>query len=83
MKFRCERCRATFGKNSAFAVLITVTEDGVDGDIVRANSLQDGDIAVHVNGDLQCLRKVSGYRGTIIEKLRCSEDLDVDFLDTL
>ena len=81
--FRCERCRATIGKGSAFAVLITVGEDGIEGDISRVASLQEGDVVMHVNGDHQCLRKVSGYRGSILEKLHVSDDLDIDFLDTL
>lgn len=83
MRFRCERCRATIGKDSAFAVLVTVGEYGIEGDVTRAASLQEGDVVMHVNGDIQCLRKVSGYRGSILEKLHVSEDLDVSFLDEL
>ena len=83
MKIRCERCRATIGKNSAFAVLVTRTDDGVEGDVVRATTLKEGDVVVHVNGDSQCLRKVSGYRGALLEKLHISEELDLLFLDTL
>ena len=83
MKIRCERCRATIGKNSAFAVLVTRTDDGVEGDDVRATTLKEGDVVVHVNGDSQCLRTVSGYRGALLEKLHISEELDLRCLDTL
>ena len=84
MKIRCERCRATFGKESAFAVIVERTSDGdVEGDIVRVVSLREGDVALHVNGDQQCLRKVSGYQRTMSEKLRISEELNLDFLDTM
>ncbi len=83
MKIRCERCRATIGKGSAFAVLVTRTEDGIEGDVVRVTSLADDDVVVHVNGDQQCLRKVSGYNGALLGKLNVSEDLDLQFLDAL
>ncbi len=83
MRIRCEKCRATFGKNSAFAVLVTRTDEGVEGDVVRAATLREGDVVVHVNGDSQCLRKVSGYRGALLEKLNISGELDLQFLDSL
>ena len=83
MRTRCERCRATLGKNSAFAVLIYRTDSGVEGDVVRAATLKEGDVVVHVNGDPQCLRKVSGFKGALVEKLCVSEDLDLGFLDIL
>jgi len=83
MTIRCGKCRATIGKNSAFSVLLTRVDDGIEGDVVLTASLREGDVAVHVNGDPLCERKASGYRGSILEKLHVSEDLDLSFLDTL
>ena len=83
MKIRCEKCRATLGRESAFAILVTMVDGSAEGGIVRVASLREGDIALHVNGDQQCLRKTAGYRILICEKLHSSDELDLNFLDTM
>lgn len=83
MSARCMKCRGSINSNSAFAILIAKKGGHVLYDIVRANTLKEDSVAMHMNGDPDCARPVSGFKKSILERLGFSSPYDLSFLDYL
>ena len=80
---RCSRCRQKIDKDSAFAVLLEASSEGVSYEIVRSRNLGPTDLAVHVNGDPRCGKTVSSFCSELIQKLNLPRDFDLSFLESL
>lgn len=52
-------------------------------DIVMANSLGRDDIAVHMTGDRECAKEVSGFHGKILKKCDLTMSCETSFLDSI
>lgn len=83
MAIRCERCRGLIDDRSAFAVKLHKHGKHLLHDIVRATSLRDGEMGMHMNGDRNCGKPISGYKKHIVETLGFIVEVDTSFLDYL
>lgn len=83
MTVRCEKCRGTIGEGSAFAVKMGKHGKHLLTDIVKAKSLKEGDLAMHMNGDRQCAKPISGWKQKLVDTLGFQMKIDTDFLDYL
>ena len=78
---KCMKCGSSIAPHSAFAlVLRTDDSEVVSKDVLRADGLSKWDCALHLNGDPECKKPLSGYLAGIIEHLDLSEDFDMSFL---
>jgi hypothetical protein len=80
---RCWRCNQGISSDSFFAVQLWPEYERLNYDIVMANKLHRDDLAVHMNGDRECTKEVSGYHGKILKRLDLSMSCDTAFLDTV
>jgi len=83
MAVRCLRCRQSIDSGSAFAILLEKKGGHALHDIVRVSSLGKDSVALHMNGDPQCGRPMSGYKKAILETLGFTVAYDLSFLDYL
>jgi hypothetical protein len=75
------RCRQRVSDNSAFVVKLAKRGGHLIHDIAFTKTLQEGDIVLHVNGDPECGRQVSGFKKNLLESLGFVADYDIAFLD--
>lgn len=83
---RCWRCNQGISERSAMAVhLWAMTDDDsrLYYDIVMANSLGRDDIALHMTGDRECTKEVSGFHGKILKRCDLPMSCDTSFLDSI
>lgn len=80
---KCWRCNYAINGNSFFAAKLWALDEHLTYDIVRASELSRDDIAVHMSGDRECAKEVSGYHGKILKRLDLSMSCDTSFLDKL
>jgi len=65
------------GGKSRFVLVVKEFEWGFGLEATRSIGLDEGSCAVHINGDRECVRHISGYRGSIEEKLKIPSILDI------
>ena len=83
---RCWRCNQGISERSALAARVWAEKGDNQHlyyDIVMANSLGGDDIAVHMTGDRECVKEVSGFHGKILERLDLPVSCDTSFLDII
>lgn len=78
---RCWRCGGGITENSVFAVEIWRQDERIRHDVVFANKLHGDSVAVHMGGDRECRREVSGYHGKILKWLDLPMSCDTSFLE--
>lgn len=79
---RCERCRQSIRPGKSFFVVKLFNDQGKPGcDVVKTATLGTGDTVVHVNGDLDCGREVSGFRKNLARAIGVDGSNDFKFLD--
>lgn len=77
----CIRCGRFITASSAFAVVLRADSHmSVSKDVVRSNELSRLDCVLHLNGDRECAKPLSGYLLSIVEVLDLSEDFDLQLL---
>jgi hypothetical protein len=70
-------------KSSAF-VLALWNEDGeILYDVVFRKNIGKGFVVLHMNGDRNCGRSLSGYHSVISKNLGVPDTYDMSFLDAL
>lgn len=80
---KCWRCDQGISSNSFFAVDLRLNIERLGYDIVKASALHRDSIALHMLGDRECTREVSGFHGKILKKLDLPMSCDTSFLDDL
>lgn len=83
MKIRCLRCRQMLDTKSAFAIRLVKRGGHVLYDVIRTRELPEDATALHMNGDPQCGRPVSGWKQHALESLGFTSSYDLSFLDNL
>jgi hypothetical protein len=80
---KCWRCGSYISDRSAYAVLIRRRDDGLFTDIVMSKNLTKGDVAIHMGGDRECRKELSGFHGKILKKLELPTGCDTSKLERL
>jgi hypothetical protein len=78
---KCMKCGRLVTTSSAFAVVLRAdSPTSVTMDVVRSSELSRLDCVLHLNGDRECAKPLSGYLLSITEVLDLSGDLDLQLL---
>lgn len=84
MAVRCARCRRKIRpEESAFAVALFKEGRKISHDVIRTMFLREGVVALHVNGDPDCGRQVSGYLAHLRDELGVVDEIALSFLNEL
>jgi len=79
---RCVRCRQKINPNeSAYIALLDKRAGKLEYRIERAAKAQADIYVIHLNGDPQCGKEVSGFRLQLLKSLGLSDEVDTEFLD--
>jgi len=80
---KCCRCGGWISDRSAYAVSLCGAEGRLTYDVVRVENLTRDDVAIHMGGDRECRRELSGFHGKILKSLDLPLSCDTSFLERL
>jgi hypothetical protein len=80
---KCWRCQSHISDRSAYAVLVLRRDDVLFTDIIMSKNLSRNDVAIHMGGDRECRRELSGFHGKILKKLELPTGCDTSILERL
>lgn len=80
---RCWKCDKSISSNSMFAIQLWLKDDILCHDTVRSKMLQSDSMAMHMSGDRECAKEVSGFHGRILKRLDLPISYNTEFLDSL
>lgn len=84
MTIRCSRCRQKINPTeSTYIALLDKQGSKIDYRIERASKVKTDSVAIHLNGDTQCGKEVSGFRVNLLKTIGLPGDVDTQFLDYL
>jgi len=80
---RCWRCGSFISDRSAYAVIVSSGDDRLDTDVVMSKNLSRNDVVIHMGGDRECRKELSGFHGKILKKLDLPISCDTSILERL
>jgi hypothetical protein len=80
---KCWRCGSFISDRSAYAVSIRSRYDKLFTDIVMSKNLERDEVAIHMGGDRECRKELSGFHGKILKKLELPAGCDTSKLERL
>ena len=80
---KCGRCGSAITDRSAYAIRIWSDDDSVRHDTVMSKNLTRDSVAIHMGGDRECRRELSGFHGKILKNLDLPVSCDTSVLDRL